>query len=332
MREKILLISKAILILVVVVVMVLAIKPMENIAGKGGGGEGGKKKPPPPPPPPPTETADAICDVANNGANILNPNDDPDEDGLLNVEECLGLKTAPLSSHPEHPGDANIVYDGYIDRVHPSDPNSFLNPLLRTLFVTLVRAVNTNLTFSDQEAFDCISKDQGSGGLDITANVIPYATAQSLQAVGLWITPRKKMLWIQESVIAMPILGKCDNSWGTPKTIGKCWIYTRAIMEDIDAKCAGPKDPNSCQDTEGNSRPELYFNHFRNTICHECGHALKLRKLCVYETGCHHWPASDILLVSQFVDVRARTKAVTFYIADSYADPADMEDCIVWEP
>jgi hypothetical protein len=238
--------------------MVLAINPMVSIGGKGGGGKGGGNEPPPPPPPPPTETADAICDVANNGASILNPLDDPDGDGLLNVEECLGL----------NPGDANITYDGYLNPTYPNDPNSFLNPLVQNLFVTLVRAVNTNITFSDQEAFACLTRDQGAGGLGIIANVIPHSTAQSLLSAGLWITPRKRLLWIEEVVGCAPMLGKCDNSWGTPKTIGKCWIFSQAIMEDIDAKCGGLKDPNSCQDAGGNRRPALYFNHLKNTICH----------------------------------------------------------------
>jgi hypothetical protein len=330
MREKILLTAKVILILVAVVVIVLAVNPVASMAGKGGGGKGGNDEPPPPPPP--SQTAHEICDVANDGSNILNPLDDSDGDGLWNVEECLGLEMAPLPSHPGHPGDANITYDGYLNPTYPNDPNSFLNPLVQNLFVTLVRAANTNITFSDQEAFACLTRDQGSGGLGIIANVIPILEAQALQSAGLWITPRKRLLWIEEVVGSSPMLGKCDNSWGTPKTIGKCWIFSQAIMEDIDAKCGGLKDPNSCQDAGGNRRPALYFNHFKNTICHECGHALKLRGVYVAATGGWHWPASDKLIVSQFVDVRARSKAVTFFISDKFAEPADMEDCTVWEP
>jgi hypothetical protein len=324
---------RMILIFLAVAALVLTVQPAATLAKKGGGGGGGTTDPPSEPPPPaetPT-TPEGICDCAGTAGGVYDPAADPDGDGINNERECLGLHP-----DPETEPDVNLEWPGFCDQ----DQLSLLDPTEPNVFATLANAnevdptgaSQTLIQFPDVEAFECLSREQAGGGLGLTVEVVPYVLAEALP--DRWVIENQlKLLWIQESLAdppPVPALGKCDNSWGTPNTAGKCWIYTAFINRDVNSKV---KSGGIAQDNqEGTTFAEVYQNHYRNTICHELAHSLKLRKLCVYETNCHHWTVEDMVYVSQFIDYRPKGPTTTFYFGWEFFSPADLEDFVVWEP
>jgi hypothetical protein len=297
---------KMILIFLAVGALVLAVQPIETMAGKGKPAKDDNN----PPPASSGDTAEGICGVASSGADIVDPQGDSDGDGVSNLCECSGILPGTPCSPP---AGSQLIVEGYLSQF----PDNTLNPVVKSVFVTLARISDVDPSQQSlipwpveedaTEAFGCLSRAADAagtttGGLGANVIVVPYGIAQTLPDG--WVTNQVKLLWIEESLLSVPYLGKCDNSWGTPETVGKCWVFTERAMLD----------------------------QFKNTICHECAHALMLRGLYVYEAGGYHHLVEDLVHDSQFVDLRRKGPRTTFYFGTGFPSTIDVDDFTPWEP
>jgi hypothetical protein len=268
---------------------------------------------------PRAETGDQICDDP-----VRYPADqDFDQDGFLNVEECAGL----IKSPPE----VNLTVYGFLPGC-----SDCLDPAVPDLFVILNRASPSHIPANP---FWHVSKPPADGGLGINVHVIEYSEALDLLQHGRMVIDRggtsmsfQKAVQVNESPSASPIFGRVDAQWGTPNGLDTVWIWTNAIMDFIDDKCGNVP----CIDDTTQARPTLPFDDslyavfIRNTLAHEIGHDIKLRKDYNSRFGGWHQSTKDMKMMSQSVDFRTRRTSVTWFTATHF-DPPDPVDFVVWD-
>lgn len=268
--------------------------------------------------------AGAQLDPAAICANTAQYGEDADGDGFLNGEECTGF-TKDLNA------GVYTTISGW--QCTQNCTAEKLNPAKRDLFVVLVRAAIGNIP--TQDPYEYIKADP-PGGLGTNVHEVPDADVRADRLV-IYRSPTsfQKAVKVTESLSASPVLGKCDEAWATPNGLDNCFVFTKAIKDHVDAKCASLSDKNKCKDSVTGytplTTPSIYDLYIKHTLAHECGHDMKLRGIYVSSTGGYHYASTDKVVVSQSVFYKASKSAVTWYIGKIYYSPNDQQDFTLWE-